>query len=226
MPPAEYVCAGEMESLGESTHHFGLATPIYTHFTSPIRRYADQVVHRMAAAAIGWEAPAATLDDGGAISELARSLNERHASAKDAERASAALYALVYFRGRTVVETGYATFLSANGLTVLVPRFGIEAWAFAAPSGGPSPFRWCPAEKTLSAVGCQIRTMDRVTVRVSLDTSKLHPCLALELLDDASGEPLEDVLRERSKRDRAAAATLPADVHPTTSGSASAAAAG
>jgi exosome complex exonuclease DIS3/RRP44 len=38
MSPAQYFCSGEYRAM--DWHHYGLAAPVYTHFTSPIRRYA------------------------------------------------------------------------------------------------------------------------------------------------------------------------------------------
>jgi len=50
MMQAVYFIAGTMPE--EAFWHYGLATSYYTHFTSPIRRYADVLVHRLLAASI------------------------------------------------------------------------------------------------------------------------------------------------------------------------------
>jgi len=42
---AKYVTVAEKEPT--EYQHYGLNFPIYTHFTSPIRRYADLLVHRL-----------------------------------------------------------------------------------------------------------------------------------------------------------------------------------
>lgn len=44
MQRAKYFCTGSLDI--SKFQHYALNVPLYTHFTSPIRRYADIIVHR------------------------------------------------------------------------------------------------------------------------------------------------------------------------------------
>ena len=56
MQLALYFCSGYYTEK-EQFRHYALAVPLYTHFTSPIRRYPDVLVHRLLAASLGYAPP-------------------------------------------------------------------------------------------------------------------------------------------------------------------------
>lgn len=52
MQLAAYFCSGELKDAESEWGHYALSVPLYTHFTSPLRRYPDIVVHRTLAAVL------------------------------------------------------------------------------------------------------------------------------------------------------------------------------
>jgi len=105
--------------------HFGLAAESYTHFTSPIRRYPDLVVHRVlreSRRGMSEERVAELTDD---LPEIARHTSERERRAAEAER-ELVQWKKVRFMADKVGDEfdGYVTGVSAFGLFIeLVEHF-------------------------------------------------------------------------------------------------------
>jgi len=124
MLSAEYFCSGTQGY--PEFRHYGLASEIYTHFTSPIRRYADVVAHRQLAAAIGYESLHPTLHSKAKLEGVCGNINNRHRNAQMAGRASVEYYVGQALRGKVMEEEGYLMRIFSNGFVVFVPRFGVE----------------------------------------------------------------------------------------------------
>ncbi|MCH5276798.1 MAG: VacB/RNase II family 3'-5' exoribonuclease [Desulfovibrionaceae bacterium] len=79
--------------------HFGLASPLYCHFTSPIRRYADLVTHRALRRALGLSA-GGPLPAGHRLLTVAEQCNSRERAAQNAEREITRRLGCLLLRGR------------------------------------------------------------------------------------------------------------------------------
>ncbi len=73
--------------------HFGLSFPYYVHFTSPIRRYPDVLVHRLLGRYLKKQPAGITPD---ALEELCEHSSERERKAAEAERASTKYFQVLF----------------------------------------------------------------------------------------------------------------------------------
>lgn len=106
--------------------HFGLASECYCHFTSPIRRYADLVVHRSLKAALN--APdKSRLPGRKALQSVADHINAAERTAMEAEREIFRRMSVIFMRGRVGEEfDGIISGLSDFGIFVELDGVMVE----------------------------------------------------------------------------------------------------
>jgi ribonuclease R len=84
----------------ENLGHFGLALRNYAHFTSPIRRYSDLIVHRALIAAHDWGKDGLTPADIEKLAETGKLISDSERRSMAAERDTNDRYLAAYLSDR------------------------------------------------------------------------------------------------------------------------------
>ncbi|XP_065359968.1 DIS3-like exonuclease 2 [Calliphora vicina] len=117
MARANYFCS-EGKTEEADLRHYALSVPIYTHFTSPIRRYPDILVHRLLAAALNYcPPPKRTADE---LHHLAKICNDQKYNAKNAGDEAIELFFTRYVKAKqSITVKAVVTEISKLTLSVV-----------------------------------------------------------------------------------------------------------
>jgi ribonuclease R len=159
--------------------HYGLAFTHYAHFTSPIRRYPDLIVHRLLEEYGRGTSPKRIEEIRQALPGIARQSSERERVANEAERASVKVMQVEYmkrhvgddFTGVITGVTNFGLFVEINDLLVqgMIPLrdlsddyylFDEKHYSLRGRSGGKTYRLGDPVRIRVEAVHDEQRTID------------------------------------------------------------------
>ncbi len=169
--------------------HFGLALRRYAHFTSPIRRYADLLVHRALIDAMGAGAGGLGDTDADTVQRLAEQTSTFERRAMLAERDALDRFTAIYLQDRVgadfsarisgITRFGMFVALSETGASGIIPMRSLNSDFF--------DFDEAAMQLVGRRTGKVWRLGERLTVRLK-EASPVTGGLAFEIVDPGRGD--------------------------------------
>merc|ERR1719273_1188864 len=180
MTQAIYFISGSLQNEKDYLH-YGLASAIYTHFTSPIRRYADIIVHRQLAYCCGYiqsdDNDLGYIKNTKLMNDIVTAINRRHRLAQYINRASSNLYTLMFFDNMCSVEEpvvcgAIVSGIDSNCLNVFVAEYCLERRIYL-----DNKTEWLFDAEELSLTkqtppSIKYKIFDKVRVKIYVSTSR------------------------------------------------------
>ncbi|MCF6101595.1 ribonuclease R [Mesorhizobium muleiense] len=170
--------------------HFGLNLKRYAHFTSPIRRYADLIVHRGLIAALGFGAGGLTQDEAERLEEVSALISATERRAMAAERDTVDRLIAAYLAER--VDDCFDARISGvtkSGLFVQLPQYGADGFIPVSSLGGDY-YIYDETARSLfgERTGKGYQLADRVEVRL-IEVAPMAGAMRFEMLTDPKPLP-------------------------------------
>ena len=180
--------------------HFGLGLKRYAHFTSPIRRYSDLLVHRALIAALGFGEDG--LPDGAdtEFGEICVHLSATERRAVAAERDAMDRYTAAFLAAHVGADfPGRVSGVARFGLFIVLDETGADGLIPARSLGTARPHH-DPVRHSLTIGKAQVTIGDRVVVRLE-EADALTGGMIFELLE-INGKPWKERSGSKSSKPR------------------------
>ncbi|WP_136644912.1 ribonuclease R [Tabrizicola sp. YIM 78059] len=167
----------------ENFGHFGLALRNYAHFTSPIRRYSDLIVHRALISAHGWGKDGLSQWDMENLEETGKLISEAERRSMAAERDTTDRYLAAYLADRVGAEfSGRISGVQRFGVFVRLDETGADG-LIPVRALGREYFHYDEGSQTLmgAETGLTLGIGQKVVVRL-VEAAPVTGGLILELL--------------------------------------------
>jgi ribonuclease R len=195
----EVVLRTQMQAIysTDNVGHFGLNLDRYAHFTSPIRRYADLIVHRALISALGLGDDGLSTADVGRLGDTAEHITATERRAMAAEREAGERYVAAFLAERVgATFAGAVTGVTRFGLFIRLAETGADGLAPVSTLGDEY---FVHDERTHSLVGERTGQRWRLGAKVEVRLREANPVtggLLLEVVSDP--EPADPAFRSRS----------------------------